>query len=66
MQTEQEPIRYDERAWKPRPTLSGADYTSLETFEEERERIWWGDWVCIGRTEELPDPGDYIVRDLAG
>jgi Rieske 2Fe-2S family protein len=66
MQTEQEPIRYDERAWKPRPTLSGADYTSSEIFDEERERIWWGDWVCIGRTEELPEPGDYIVRDLAG
>jgi len=66
MQTEQEPIRYDERAWKPRPTLSGPDYTSLETYDEERERIWFGDWVCIGRTEELPEPGDYIVRDLAG
>ena len=66
MQTEQEPIRYDERAWKPRPTLSGADYTSLHTYDEERERIWFGDWVCIGRTEELPEPGDYIVRDLAG
>ena len=66
MQTEQEPIRYDERAWKPRPTLSGPDYTSLENFDEERERIWFGDWVCIGRTEELPEPGDYIVRDLAG
>jgi Rieske 2Fe-2S family protein len=46
--------------------LSGADYTSREIFDEERERIWWGDWVCIGRTEELPEPGDYIVRDLAG
>jgi Rieske 2Fe-2S family protein len=66
MQTEQEPIRYDERAWKPRPTLSGPDYTSREIFDEERERVWWGDWVCIGRTEELPEPGDYIVRDLAG
>src|SRR6266550_3334992 len=66
MQTEQEPIRYDERAWKPRPTLSGDDYTSAEIYDEERERIWFGDWVCIGRTEELPEPGDYIVRDLAG
>src|SRR5438105_15490169 len=36
MQTEQEPIRYDERAWKPRPTLSGPDYTSVENFDEER------------------------------
>jgi glycine betaine catabolism A len=69
MQTEEhdpQQIRYDDRVWKPRPTLSGADYVSREVYEEERERIWWGDWICLGRTEEVADPGDYIVRDVAG
>ena len=66
MLEERQPIRYDEANWRPRPTLSGAEYTSRETYDEERERIWWGDWVCIGREEELQDPGDYVVRDLAG
>jgi Rieske 2Fe-2S family protein len=65
MQVE-EPIRYDEVDWRPRPTLSGADYTSPGVYDEERERIWWGDWVCLGRVEELANPGDFIVRDLAG
>ncbi len=59
-------LRYDEQEWRPRPTLSGAEYTGETVFAEERERIWWGDWVCVGRTEELPEPGDYIVRDLTG
>ncbi len=59
-------IRYDEKEWRPRPTLSGAEYTGRAVFDEERERIWWGDWVCVGREEELPNPGDYIVRDLTG
>jgi glycine betaine catabolism A len=59
-------LRYDEQDWTPRPTLSGAEYTSEAVWDEERERIWWGDWVCIGREEELPNPGDYIVRDLTG
>ena len=59
-------LRYDEQDWTPRPTLSGAEYTSEAVWNEERERIWWGDWVCIGREEELPNPGDYIVRDLTG
>jgi Rieske 2Fe-2S family protein len=54
------------RAWVPRATLSGADYASAEVFEAERERIWWGDWVCIGRSAEVGEPGEYIVRDLAG
>ncbi|HLB39082.1 MAG TPA: SRPBCC family protein, partial [Actinomycetota bacterium] len=64
MQTQ--PIRYDETDWKPRPTLTGAEYTSAAIYDEEREKVWWGDWVCLGRTEELPNPGDYIVRDITG
>jgi Rieske 2Fe-2S family protein len=59
-------LRYDEHDWRPRPTLSGAEYTSDAVFDEERERIWWGDWVCIGREEEVANPGDYLVRDLTG
>jgi Rieske 2Fe-2S family protein len=59
-------LRYDEQDWQPRPTLSGAEYTSDAVYDEEREKIWWGDWVCVGREEELPNAGDYIVRDLTG
>jgi phenylpropionate dioxygenase-like ring-hydroxylating dioxygenase large terminal subunit len=63
---EQETIRQRDESWNPRPTLSGSDYTSAAVWEEERERIWFGDWVCLGRAEELPEPGDYLVRNLAG
>jgi glycine betaine catabolism A len=59
-------IREDGQSWRPRPTLSGSDYTSLDVYAEEQERIWWGDWVCVGRTEEVAEPGDYVVRDMAG
>jgi phenylpropionate dioxygenase-like ring-hydroxylating dioxygenase large terminal subunit len=69
MQTEDRPaghIRYDERTWRPRPTLGSADYVGQGVYDEERERIWWGDWVTIGRSEEVADPGDFVVKDLAG
>ena len=68
MQTDQHlpNIRDDRAPWTPRPTLGGTDYASPEVCDEEREKIWWGDWVCVGRTEEVPSPGDYIVRDIAG
>jgi glycine betaine catabolism A len=59
-------IREDHGPWRPRPTLSGADYTSLEVYDQEREKIWWGDWVCVGRAEEVEKAGDYVVRDVAG
>jgi Rieske 2Fe-2S family protein len=61
-----EPYLHTERDWHPRPTLSGDRYTGRETWEAEREKIWWNDWICIGRSEEVANHGDYIVRDLAG
>jgi Rieske 2Fe-2S family protein len=66
MQVDRPRIRFDDRDWVPRPTLSSRDYASLEVYREEQERIWWGDWVCVGRAEEVPEPGDYVVRDVAG
>jgi len=59
-------IRYDELDWRPRPTLGRDDYTSEEIWREELETIWFGDWVCLGRTEEVANPGDYVVRNLGG
>ena len=59
-------IRNDEVEWEPRPTLGSGDYASLEVWNEERERIWWGGWICVGRTAEVPNPGDHVVRDIAG
>ena len=69
MQTDRSPLdhlRNDREPWRPRPTLAGSDYTSPDVYQQEREKIWWGDWVCAGRTEEVAGPGDYIVRDIAG
>ncbi len=59
-------IRDDKAPWTPRPTLKGYDYTSKEVYDEEREKIWWADWVTAGRSEEIANPGDFIVRDIAG
>lgn len=59
-------LRYDERDWRPRPTLGGHEYTSHQVYDDERERIWWGDWVAIGRSEEVASAGDFVVKDLAG
>ena len=56
----------DEPAWRPRPTLGGRDYASPAVYDEERERVFWGGWICIGRCSGGPGPGDYLVRDLAG
>ncbi len=59
-------IRDDSGPWTPRPTLGGDDYRSLEVYEQECEKIWWGDWIVVGRTEEVANPGDFVTKDVAG
>ena len=31
----------------------------------ENERIFRSGWQCVGRTDELAHPGDYLTDDLA-
>ena len=39
-------------------------YVSPDFFEAEREKIFRAGWINMGRVEEMPEPGDYLVRDL--
>lgn len=32
----------------------------------EKERIFCHEWVCVGREEEVPNPGDYLLLAVAG
>jgi glycine betaine catabolism A len=47
-------------------TLPGRYYTDPAAFRGEMERLYWNDWVCAGRAETIPEPGDFFLRDLAG
>ncbi len=47
-------------------TLHRDYYLSERIFGLERERIFWREWLCVAREEELPEPGDYVVRHVAG
>ncbi len=47
-------------------TLHRDAYFSDQIWRRERERIFSAEWVCVGRAEEVPEPGDYLVLDLAG
>ena len=41
--------------------MPGAVYSSNEIYREERERIFLRSWLCVGRAEEIPGPGDYYA-----
>jgi phenylpropionate dioxygenase-like ring-hydroxylating dioxygenase large terminal subunit len=38
---------------------------SPEYFERERERIFKRSWLNVGRVEDIPQAGDYLVKQLA-
>jgi Rieske 2Fe-2S family protein len=46
------------------PSLPGRDYHVQEIYELERERIFYNKWICVGREEEVPDAGDFVVREI--
>jgi Rieske 2Fe-2S family protein len=48
------------------PTLPSSWYYAPDIYALERERIFCREWLCVGREEELPAPGDFLVRDVVG
>jgi Rieske 2Fe-2S family protein len=48
------------------PTLSRESYLSPDQFAREKERIFTREWFCVGREEEVPGPGDFLLLDVAG
>ena len=47
------------------PGLPGRDYHGHEIFELEKERIFFHGWFCVGRQEQLPNPGDFLTQEVA-
>lgn len=45
-------------------SLPPAAYTSPELYAFERERIFRHSWLCVGRDEYVPSPGDYYRIDV--
>jgi nitrite reductase/ring-hydroxylating ferredoxin subunit len=46
--------------------LPGTVFADSAIFALEQSAIFAGDWLCVGRSAELPAAGDYVVRELGG
>ena len=47
-------------------TLPAEAFTSPAVYERECERIFSREWLCAGRADQIPEPGDYLTLDLPG
>jgi len=48
------------------PGLPGRDYADPAVYAFERDAVFHRTWFCVGREEELAEPGDFLTRDVAG
>ena len=46
--------------------MPAAYYTSDDFMRLEAEHVFRKDWVCLGRADEVKEPGDYYTTDLIG
>ncbi len=46
--------------------LPAGCYTSPAFFDWEKREVLARQWHCIGRAEEIPEPGDCLSADIAG
>ncbi|MGD9762816.1 MAG: aromatic ring-hydroxylating dioxygenase subunit alpha [Candidatus Binatia bacterium] len=47
-------------------TLPPWCYTSREFYDFEVRNVLMNDWVCVGRADQVPKPGDYMTMRLFG
>ncbi len=45
-------------------TLPGRYYTDPEILKQEIERLFQAFWICAGRVDEVPNPGDFVLRQI--
>ncbi|MBC7882132.1 MAG: aromatic ring-hydroxylating dioxygenase subunit alpha [Anaerolineae bacterium] len=45
-------------------SLPAKYYISPEIFAQEQERIFGRQWVCVGRSAQIPGSGDYLLVNL--
>lgn len=47
-------------------TIPAQAYTNRAFLALELKEIFAKEWVCAGRVEEVPNPGDYFATEIAG
>lgn len=52
------------RAMAFEPTLPGRFFYDPGIFDQEQERLFSRMWVCVGRADAIPNPGDYFLTDI--
>jgi Rieske 2Fe-2S family protein len=47
-------------------TLPQEYFISAELFAAEMEKVFAREWICVGHQGQIPQPGDFLLREIAG
>jgi phenylpropionate dioxygenase-like ring-hydroxylating dioxygenase large terminal subunit len=54
------------QAQRPGHSLDQALYVDPAVFRRDRERVFSNHWMLAGHVSQIPEPGDYLLFELAG
>ena len=55
-----------DRPFRSAATLPGSLFSDPEVFRREMRTLFQYSWVCVGRSDEIPEPGDFRTYEVAG
>jgi fatty-acyl-CoA synthase len=44
--------------------ISGQLYYDSAIFRDELDKIWYREWIYVAHESEVPEPGDYVTRQI--
>jgi len=56
--------RYSERPYEQAWSMPRAFYTDPAVLAIEKEQLFLREWICVGRAEEVSQPGDFVAFDI--
>ncbi len=59
-------LRAVDRPFLHAATLPGPMFSDPDVFRQEVRTLFRNAWVCVGRSDEIPDPGNYRTYEVAG
>jgi len=48
----------------PEPTIPSHWYFDTDHYQRELKAVWYREWVCVGREEDLAGTGDYFTTQI--
>jgi len=59
-------LRAVDRPLRRAATLPGPLFSDAQVFTDETRTLIQRSWVCVGRADEIPHPGDFRTYDIGG